>query len=204
MNYTYRSFLVILVSSLLSAQDSLPRAFAAQAEGDTTTAGGGARPQAVAEANQTTLPNSRILSFSSADHSLGRWLVTGLPIALSPQVSWTRAGLLPDGPRAGSPEPAQSPGGPSGAPVQGPPPKNENWVRRHAALLAGLAMTGGGAALVATGGPGPIQSYCIGPSPTGPVCTPPGPVWLGTQRLAGVLLMGVGVPVAIVALIKHH
>jgi hypothetical protein len=204
MNYAYRSFLLVLVSSLLTAQDNLPRPLAAPAEGNIPAAGGGAPPRTVAEADRQMAPSSQILGLPSADPSLRRSSMTSLPLPPSPRVSWASAALFPGGLLAGSPEPTQSPGGLSGTPVQAPPPKNENWVRRHAALLAGLAMTGGGAALVATGGPGPVESYCIGSGPTGPVCTPPGPVWLGAQRLTGVLLMAVGVPVAIVGLIKHH
>ena len=40
------------------------------------------------------------------------------------------------------------------AAMPAPPPQGPGWARRHLLLFAGMAMTGGGAALVAGGGPG--------------------------------------------------
>ena len=104
-----------------------------------------------------------------------------LPVALLPQAAASRAPLNPQPGAASSP----------------------NWFHRHSLVLGGLAMMGTGAALIATGGPGPVSSYCIGVGPTGPVCTAPGPVWLGGQRLTGVLVGGLGVPVTILGLLRH-
>ncbi len=78
-----------------------------------------------------------------------------------------------------------------------------SWPRRHAAFFAGLALTGAGAALIATGGPEQGQGGCFNLPDVGPYCQPPGPIWLGHQRLAGVIVAGVGVPIAIIGLFKH-
>jgi hypothetical protein len=108
-------------------------------------------------------------------------------------------------PLAFSTLPPQSPGQPSTHPLAAQAPNKPNWARRHAALLAGLAMTGGGAALMANGGPEQSNGSCItgGGIGSGVICTPPGPVWLGHERLAGLLLVLGGVPLTILGLLKQ-
>ena len=82
-------------------------------------------------------------------------------------------------------------------------PRRGNWARRHATLLAGVSMVGVGSALLATGGPGYSQGTCFVGGPANGVCVPPGPVWLGDRRFAGVIIAGVGIPVTILGLLKH-
>lgn len=95
------------------------------------------------------------------------------------------------------------PGQPSAASSRVPAGRRPSWARRHAVLFVGLAMVGAGAALVATGGPEQSQGGCSYLPSVGTYCQPPGPIWLGHQRFAGVLIGGVGVPVAILGLLKH-
>lgn len=102
---------------------------------------------------------------------------------------------------AGQPEP--SPSKPSAAPVPGPGPKQPGWAKRHSTLLAGLALTGAGTAMLATGGPGQSNGSCSYLSGVGTYCQPPGPIWLGKQRFAGLMIDLIGVPVTIIGLIKH-
>jgi hypothetical protein len=118
---------------------------------------------------------------SSANPSSIRWISTRLPIALSPQSSGANT------PQASRPN----------------PPKQANWARRHALLLAGLAATGAGAALMATGGNG--QGTLCGPyGPYGSVECATASTWgFGGQHIAGILLVCAGVPVTIWGLFKH-
>jgi len=110
-----------------------------------------------------------------------------------------RAGLLP----AFFPEPPQSRSQPSALPDQAPAPKKTNWARRHAVLLTGLVMTGVGAGLVATGGPGQV-SGCLAAGPYGSVeCTTASTWGASGRHISGVVLLGAGLPVAIWGLIKH-
>lgn len=124
---------------------------------------------------------------------LHKSLASGIPLAS------LNSGI----PAASSPLPPQSSGQAPAPTVQASAPKEPNWARRHAMLLAGLGMTGAGMALMATGGPEQSNGSCItgGAIGGGVICTPPGPVWLGHQRLAGLLLVIPGVPLAIVGVV---
>jgi len=92
---------------------------------------------------------------------------------------------------------------PSAAPASRPGASNPGWARRHALALAGLGMVAGGAALVATGKSTPSSGGCFFSPSDGNICVPPGPVWLGPQRMTGVVIAGLGVPVTILGLLKH-
>jgi hypothetical protein len=94
-------------------------------------------------------------------------------------------------------------GQPSAAPSRVPAGRQPSWARRHAVFFVGLALVGAGTALVATGGPEQSQGGCSYLPSVGTYCQPPGPIWLGHQRFAGVLIAGVGVPVTILGLLKH-
>jgi hypothetical protein len=84
-----------------------------------------------------------------------------------------------------------------------PPPHGPGWARRHLLLFAGLAMTGGGAALVAGGGPGQA-SGCLAAGPYGQIeCTTVSTWGMSGRHIGGLLLLCVGVPVAIVGIFKH-
>ncbi|MGO9271190.1 MAG: hypothetical protein ACLQOO_13195 [Terriglobia bacterium] len=83
------------------------------------------------------------------------------------------------------------------------PPHGPGWARRHLLLFAGLAMTGGGAALVAGGGPGQV-SGCLQAGPYGQIECTTATTWGASGRhIGGLLLLCVGVPVAIVGIFKH-
>ena len=131
----------------------------------------------MAQAEQQNLPMpavalfqtpGRLASSPSSVTQLNLLLRPRLPIAFAPQSS---GGNMPP---------------PSGANA----PNQPSPVRRHRLLLAGLVITGAGAALVATGGPGHSNGSCFTSGPASGLCVPPGPVWLGNQRFAGVLTMG--------------
>jgi hypothetical protein len=90
---------------------------------------------------------------------------------------------------------------PAAMPAQ--PPHGPGWARRHLLLFAGLAMTGGGAALVAGGGPGQV-SGCLQDGPYGQTECTTATTWGASGRhIGGLLLLCVGVPVAIVGIFKH-
>jgi hypothetical protein len=91
----------------------------------------------------------------------------------------------------------------SAPPSRAPAVRRPSWARRHSLLFVGLALVGAGAALVATGGPEQSQGGCSYLPSVGTYCQPAGPVWMGHQRFAGVLIGGLGVPVAILGLLKH-
>jgi len=82
-------------------------------------------------------------------------------------------------------------------------PHGPGWARRHLLMFAGLAMTGGGAALVAGGGPGQV-SGCL---QAGPYCQTEcttATTWGASGRhIGGLLLLCIGVPVSIVGIFKH-
>jgi hypothetical protein len=75
-----------------------------------------------------------------------------------------------------------------------------NWAQRHVLLLGGLGMVGVGMALVETGGPGGPSAYCI---PSQNLCGYNAQTYLGTQRFVGVIIGGVGVPIAILGALHH-
>jgi hypothetical protein len=240
MNYTQRSLSFLLISSLLMAQDNLPNSVAPPnyVPASDRDALSRAANEAVPESGGTFLA----LHFSSAEPSLGRWIPTHVPGALSAPASASDTQnehdiIVPTSDRETSvgavsytalppPSPFQisnaSPSSirsiPTGLPIalspqspdantpQAPrpdPPKQANWARRHALLLAGLAATGAGTALMATGGNG--QGTLCGPyGPYGTVQCATASTWgFGGQHIAGILLVGAGVPVAIWGLFKH-
>lgn len=124
---------------------------------------------------------------------LDRTLLSGVSLASA------RAGF----PVAFSPLPPQSPSQASARAVQAPKPKKANWARRHALLLTGLAMTGGGAALMATGGPGQF-SGCLQSGPYGEVQCSTVTTWGASGRhIGGVLLACAGLPLTIWGLVRH-
>ena len=92
---------------------------------------------------------------------------------------------------------------PSSSQAAQPGAPRPTWARRHVLVLVGLGMVGGGAALIATGSSTPSSGGCFFSPSNGNICVPPGPVWLGPQRMAGVSIAGLGVPVAILGLLKH-
>jgi hypothetical protein len=137
---------------------------------------------------------------SGGSVSSGGWDSARLSPPYSPQASLAGPSIVSGMPLAFVPEPRQSPGG-SAAQT---PPKEGNWVVRHAVFLAGLAMTGGGTALMATGGPGQF-SGCYNAGLYGqPVCATASTWGASGRHLAGLLLVCAGVPTAIIGLIKHH
>jgi hypothetical protein len=81
-------------------------------------------------------------------------------------------------------------------------PKQPNWARRHALLLSGLALTGAGGALVATGGD-TQASGCLAAGPYGEVQCTTVPTWGSGRHIGGVLLLSAGVTLAIWGLFKH-
>jgi hypothetical protein len=82
-------------------------------------------------------------------------------------------------------------------------PHGPGWARRHLLLFAGLAMTGGGAALVAGGGPGQA-SGCLAAGPYGQIeCTTVSTWGMSGRHIGGILLLCAGVPVAILGIFKH-
>lgn len=82
-------------------------------------------------------------------------------------------------------------------------PKQPNWARRHALLLSGLAMTGAGAALVATGGDSQA-SGCLPAGINGAVECTTVPTWGSGRHIGGVLLLSAGVPVTVWGLFRHQ
>jgi hypothetical protein len=199
MRFAYRSLLFVLVSSLLSAQDSLPGA-AAAADSHAPASGGGVSPLGVYRAPDASMPGLRDFKSQGAIPSSGVWDSARLALPFSRPASLGGAPVVSGMPLAFAPEPQQS----SGRSAAQTPPKEGNWVRRHAVLLAGLAMTGGGAALMATGGPGQFTG-CLNAGPYGQTECTTASTWGASDRhIAGLLLACTGVPIAILGLIKHH
>jgi|ERR1700691_431725 len=198
MRFAYRSLLFVLVSFLLSAQDNLPGA-AAAAEAQ-APASGGSVPLGVYRAPDASMPGLRDFKSQSAIPSSGVWDSARLSLPFSTPASLGGAPVVSGLPLAFAPEPQQGSGGPAAQ----TPPKEGNWVRRHAVLLAGLAMTGGGAALMATGGPGQFTG-CLNAGPYGQTECTTASTWGASDRhIVGILLVCTGVPTAILGLIKHH
>ncbi len=110
-----------------------------------------------------------------------RWAPASLPFSLLPQASGSNTSQA------------------SGSNAT----KQPNWVRRHALLLSGLAMTGAGAAMVATGGD-TQASGCLAAGPYGAVECTTVPTWGSGRHIGGVLLLSAGVPVSIWGLFKHY
>lgn len=98
----------------------------------------------------------------------------------------------------------QTPQQPAAAATAAQPQSNKpGWARRHLLLFTGLALTGGGAALVAGGGPGQ-GTGCLQAGPYGQFECATVSTWgLSGRHLAGLGLLCVGVPVAIVGIFKH-
>jgi hypothetical protein len=87
---------------------------------------------------------------------------------------------------------------PAPVPVPAPPadpakPPQSSSMPSHLALIAGLAMTGVGAGLLAANEP-THQTTCV----TYGICPVPGAV-----HVTGGILIGVGVPLTILSLVKH-
>lgn len=110
-----------------------------------------------------------------------RWAPVSLPISLLPQASGSNTSQA------------------SGSNA----PKQPNWARRHVLLLSGLAMTGAGAAMVATGGD-TQASGCLAAGINGAIECTTVPTWGSGRHIGGVLLLSAGVPVTIWGLFKHH
>jgi hypothetical protein len=130
--------------------------------------------------SQAALAPSPLRIADANPASIG-WIPARLPLAFPPQASGANT------PQASVPN----------------PPKQPNWARRHTLLLMGLAATGAGAALMATGGPG--QAALCGPYGLyGSYQCTTGSSWgFSSQHLAGILLVSAGVPLAIWGLIRH-
>jgi hypothetical protein len=199
MRFAYQSLLFVLVSSLLSAQDSLPGA-AAAAGARAPASGGSVSPLGVYRAPDARMPGLRDFKSQGAIPSSGVWDSARLSLPFSTPASLAGAPVVSGMPLAFAPDPQQGPGRPAAQ----TPPKESNWFRRHAMVLAGLAMTGGGAALMATGGPGQFTG-CLNAGPYGQTECTTASTWGASDRhIAGILLVCTGVPVAILGLIKHH
>lgn len=81
--------------------------------------------------------------------------------------------------------------------------KKAGWARRHALLLTGLAITGGGAALLATGGPGQA-SGCLNAGPYGQLeCTTVTTWGASGQHIAGILITGLGATPMFWGMLRH-
>ena len=103
-----------------------------------------------------------------------------------------------------SPEPPQSSNKPHAAPVGTPEPVKPGWARRHVLLLSGLALTGGGAAMVSTGGPGDLTG-CLHSGINGQLQCSTVSTWGGSGRhISGILLLSAGVPITIWGLFRHQ
>jgi hypothetical protein len=129
------------------------------------------------------------------------------PVAAGQAASFANYSLLGRLPLAFSPDPPQSgatPSKPPTSPSQAKAANRPNWFRRHAVLLTGLAATGGGAALVAGGGPGTVNG-CLAVPPFGQVQCTSATTWGASGRhIGGILLLSLGVTLDLVGLITHH
>ena len=113
MRFAYRSLLFVLVSSLLSAQDSLPGA-AAAADSHAPASGGGVSPLGVYRAPDASMPGLRDFKSQGAIPSSGVWDSARLALPFSRPASLGGAPVVSGMPLAFAPEPQQGPGGPAG------------------------------------------------------------------------------------------
>lgn len=202
MSYTQRSILFLVVASLLTARDNLPISTGSPPYAGVPAFDGNASTPVVNDTSSANRGTFSPLQISTTKPGSVRLTSASLLLAFSPQLSGNRS-LMSGIPLAFSPAANQSPSLPSTLPAQAPAPKQANWARRHALLLSGLAMTGAGAAMVATPGTGQI-SGCYASGINGAVQCTTVSTWGGSSKhIAGILLLGAGLPVAIWGIFKH-
>jgi len=164
MNHFKKVFIVfVLVSSLVIAQDSFLMAQA-----------------------QSGLPNTPATASDAKDVAASMFKIPPVTrLAPPPLVSPTlmASNTLPALPPGALPAPAPVPSA----------PQSGSGAKGHIGLIAGLAMVGAGAGILAAAEP-THQTTCV----TYGICPVPGAV-----HVTGGILIGVGAPLTIYKLIKH-
>lgn len=213
------SFLWLLFSPLLSAQDNFPSPTAAPEILGTIPAFRTSIDKiGSARWDLTNLPNPLVQESVVSNTQGGYYLKVSAPPAeastavvnyaalrLSPspfQIASANPSLIPRAPASLPALLPQASGSDTSQASRSNAPKQPNWARRHALLLSGLALTGAGAALVATGGD-TQASGCLAAGPYGSVECTTVPTWGSGRHIGGVLVLSAGVPLAIWGLFKH-